>query len=234
MKDSVADSLPFGSQTALSLAFAAHSAEQMVCLLVSEQVTTSSLPRSDTGLCIWLVGGIRASYAKDVLIRGDRTTSASSLHAAAGTALNRKCARLPAAAPSVMQQYILQRSELSSQCLDRMINCRFQQSAASLGSLSFSGRICNRSSTATRTDRTSSVQCCTSNGHSSSPTTLPPPRSPFQTGGTLPGTSGGNKRLTLREKPLPIEKQVVVVRHGLTTWNESKRIQVQAAGFRSF
>ena len=70
-----------------------------------------------------------------------------------------------------------------------------------------------------------SIRCCASNG-SSSVSTLRAPRSPFQTGGTSPGYSSGNKRVCLRDEPLKEEKFVVVVRHGLTTWNESKRIQV--------
>lgn len=56
--------------------------------------------------------------------------------------------------------------------------------------------------------------------------TMPPPRSPFQTGGTLPGLHGGPNRLTKDGEGLPAEKFIVVVRHGLTTWNESSRIQV--------
>ena len=32
---------------------------------------------------------------------------------------------------------------------------------------------------------------------------------------------------SLVSKPIPQEKYVVLVRHGLTTWNESKQIQVQ-------
>ena len=65
------------------------------------------------------------------------------------------------------------------------------------------------------------------NGQGSSQTTMPAPRSPFQTGGTSPELTGGTLRLTLREEPLKAEKYIVVVRHGLTTWNESKRIQVR-------
>ncbi|KAK9787846.1 hypothetical protein WJX73_001570 [Symbiochloris irregularis] len=54
---------------------------------------------------------------------------------------------------------------------------------------------------------------------------MPAPRSPFQTGTSEPTFQGSTQRLSLRDEPLTAEKFIVVVRHGLTTWNENKRIQ---------
>lgn len=49
------------------------------------------------------------------------------------------------------------------------------------------------------------------------------PRSPFNTGSMDITTAGGTKSLCGHS--LVAEKTVVVVRHGMTTWNEQQRIQ---------
>lgn len=53
------------------------------------------------------------------------------------------------------------------------------------------------------------------------------PQSPFHTGSTDITTSG---TASLVSSPLVQEKQIVLVRHGLTTWNEAKRIQGDSDG----
>lgn len=53
------------------------------------------------------------------------------------------------------------------------------------------------------------------------------PQSPFHTGSTDITTSG---TAPLVSRPLVQEKQIVLVRHGLTTWNEAKRIQGDSDG----
>lgn len=73
-----------------------------------------------------------------------------------------------------------------------------------------------------------SIRCSDSNGQGNS-ATLPAPSSQYQTGGTAPGLSIGNQAKRLRKENLVDEKFVVVVRHGQTTWNEAKRIQVSLA-----
>lgn len=56
---------------------------------------------------------------------------------------------------------------------------------------------------------------------------LPAPRSPFNTGSMDITTAGATQSLCGHE--LPTEKTIIIVRHGLTTWNEQSRIQ---ASFR--
>lgn len=53
------------------------------------------------------------------------------------------------------------------------------------------------------------------------------PRSPFNTGSTNLSTAGPGAPLV--NHPLEAEKTVVFVRHGLTTWNEQKRIQASSS-----
>ena len=50
------------------------------------------------------------------------------------------------------------------------------------------------------------------------------PRSPYNTGSSDMATAGPGTSLV--NHPLEYEKTVVFVRHGMTTWNEQKRIQV--------
>ena len=52
---------------------------------------------------------------------------------------------------------------------------------------------------------------------------LPAPRSPFNTGSMDITTAGATASLCGHE--LPTEKTIIIVRHGLTTWNEQSRIQ---------
>ena len=54
---------------------------------------------------------------------------------------------------------------------------------------------------------------------------LAPPRSPFNTG-SVDVTTAGAASLT-DGRMLATEKQVMIVRHGLTTWNEQRRIQAR-------
>lgn len=49
------------------------------------------------------------------------------------------------------------------------------------------------------------------------------PRSPFNTGSMDITTAGATTSLC--GHPLPAEKTIVIVRHGMTTWNEEQRIQ---------
>ena len=51
----------------------------------------------------------------------------------------------------------------------------------------------------------------------------PAPRSPFNTGSMDITTSGATTSLCGHD--IPIEKTIIIVRHGLTTWNEQSRIQ---------
>ena len=51
------------------------------------------------------------------------------------------------------------------------------------------------------------------------------PRSTFNTGSMDITTAGAT--VSLSDKPLQSEKQIIIVRHGLTTWNEQHRIQVR-------
>ena len=53
----------------------------------------------------------------------------------------------------------------------------------------------------------------------------PPPRSPFQTGGMARGTRGGRSMAPADSLPLTATKQIVFIRHGLSSWNEEGRIQ---------
>ena len=53
---------------------------------------------------------------------------------------------------------------------------------------------------------------------------LQAPRSTFNTGSMDITTAGAT--VSLADKPLQSEKQIIIVRHGLTTWNEQHRIQV--------
>ena len=57
---------------------------------------------------------------------------------------------------------------------------------------------------------------------------LQAPRSPFNTGSMDITTAGAT--VSLADKPLQSEKQIIIVRHGLTTWNEQHRIQVRGGG----
>ena len=52
---------------------------------------------------------------------------------------------------------------------------------------------------------------------------LPAPCSPFNTGSMDITTAGATASLCGHQ--LPTEKTVIIVRHGLTTWNEQSRIQ---------
>ena len=52
----------------------------------------------------------------------------------------------------------------------------------------------------------------------------PAPRSPFNTGSMDITTAGATTSLC--GHPLQTEKTIIIVRHGLTTWNEQSRIQV--------
>ncbi|KAL3155410.1 hypothetical protein ABBQ38_010966 [Trebouxia sp. C0009 RCD-2024] len=52
---------------------------------------------------------------------------------------------------------------------------------------------------------------------------LPAPRSPFNTGSMDITTAGATASLCGHD--LPSEKTIIIVRHGLTTWNEQSRIQ---------
>lgn len=54
---------------------------------------------------------------------------------------------------------------------------------------------------------------------------LQAPRSTFNTGSMDITTAGAT--VSLADKPLQNEKQIIIVRHGLTTWNEQHRIQVR-------
>lgn len=58
---------------------------------------------------------------------------------------------------------------------------------------------------------------------------LAPPRSPFNTG-SVDVTTAGAASLT-DGRLLATEKQVMIVRHGLTTWNEQRRIQARCLRF---
>lgn len=49
------------------------------------------------------------------------------------------------------------------------------------------------------------------------------PRSPFNTGSMDITTAGATASLC--GHPIPAEKTIVVLRHGMTTWNEQQRIQ---------
>lgn len=51
------------------------------------------------------------------------------------------------------------------------------------------------------------------------------PQSPFLTGGMDITTAGATNSFTLN--PMCTEKNIIVVRHGMSTWNEEKRIQVE-------
>ncbi len=55
------------------------------------------------------------------------------------------------------------------------------------------------------------------------------PRSPLNTGSSDVATAGPGSPLV--SHPLEYEKTVVFVRHGMTTWNEQKRIQVSLTCF---
>ena len=59
---------------------------------------------------------------------------------------------------------------------------------------------------------------------------LAPPRSPFNTG-SVDVTTAGAASLT-DGRLLATEKQVMIVRHGLTTWNEQRRIQARRQRLR--
>ena len=59
---------------------------------------------------------------------------------------------------------------------------------------------------------------------------LAPPRSPFNTG-SVDVTTAGAASLT-DGRLLATEKQVMIVRHGLTTWNEQRRIQARRQRFQ--
>ena len=54
----------------------------------------------------------------------------------------------------------------------------------------------------------------------------PAPRSPFNTGSMSITTAGATQSLCGHD--LPVEKTIVIVRHGLTTWNEESRIQARS------
>lgn len=54
----------------------------------------------------------------------------------------------------------------------------------------------------------------------------PAPRSPFNTGSMSITTAGATQSLCGHD--LLIEKTIVIVRHGLTTWNEESRIQARS------
>lgn len=58
---------------------------------------------------------------------------------------------------------------------------------------------------------------------------LDSPRSPLNTGSSDLATAGPGSPLV--DHPLEYEKTVVFVRHGMTTWNEQKRIQVSFDAF---
>ena len=49
------------------------------------------------------------------------------------------------------------------------------------------------------------------------------PRSPFNTGSMDITTAGATASLC--GHPIPAEKTIVIIRHGMTTWNEEQRIQ---------
>ena len=51
----------------------------------------------------------------------------------------------------------------------------------------------------------------------------PAPRSPFNTGSMDITTAGATASLC--GHPIPAEKTIVILRHGMTTWNEEQRIQ---------
>ena len=51
----------------------------------------------------------------------------------------------------------------------------------------------------------------------------PAPRSPFNTGSMDITTAGATASLC--GQPIPAEKTIVILRHGMTTWNEEQRIQ---------
>ena len=51
------------------------------------------------------------------------------------------------------------------------------------------------------------------------------PRSPFNTGSMDITTAGATASLC--GHPIPAEKTIVILRHGMTTWNEEQRIQVK-------
>lgn len=55
---------------------------------------------------------------------------------------------------------------------------------------------------------------------------LPAPRSPFNTGSMDITTAGATASLCGHD--LPSEKTIIIVRHGLTTWNEQSRIQASS------
>ena len=58
---------------------------------------------------------------------------------------------------------------------------------------------------------------------------LAPPRSPFNTG-SVDVTTAGAASLT-DGRLLATEKHILIVRHGLTTWNEQRRIQARRQRF---
>lgn len=83
-----------------------------------------------------------------------------------------------------------------------------------------------RSLAATCTARTTELEPASSNGKSS----LDVPRSPYNTGSSDIATAGPAAPLV--DHSLTTEKTVVFVRHGMTTWNEQKRIQVSPMIFK--
>lgn len=56
----------------------------------------------------------------------------------------------------------------------------------------------------------------------------PAPRSPFNTGSMDITTAGATASLC--GHPIPAEKTIVILRHGMTTWNEEQRIQGSSEG----
>ena len=68
-------------------------------------------------------------------------------------------------------------------------------------------------------------QTAQSEAHQNEQQQLQAPRSPFNTGSMDITTAGAT--VSLADKPLQNEKQIIIVRHGLTTWNEQHRIQVR-------
>jgi len=57
----------------------------------------------------------------------------------------------------------------------------------------------------------------------------PAPRSPFNTGSMDITTAGATASLC--GHAIPAEKTIVILRHGMTTWNEEQRIQAKSSLF---
>ena len=86
-------------------------------------------------------------------------------------------------------------------------------------------RSCRCRAISTKTDTQDSEQQRESLTRQEERSKQPAPRSPFNTGSMDITTAGATTSLC--GHPLTSEKTIVIVRHGMTTWNEEQRIQAR-------